>query len=298
MKSYNINKELKKKYIREFFGYMKNYSKGMSNNIHRSNWGKSPDFNNRRENILDTSPDKEQFYKHKLLTQKKGFKNYYSNENELNDMHLRGRKEYNIKYLKIEHKVNDIFISACYDNPQRDQYLKIINEKRRQNPDKIIEFIIPQFPMFPPLNPYQNMMNPYNQYGQYNPYMNMNMYMMPPPPQYFMQNPTANASKSESGNSNNSNQKSNNKNNNNNNKMETPENPNYNIIQGSNNNNQINVKINNTPNPNALLINNNDSKSNKSTRNSNSGNNIEENIHSSNTNTNSNNLNNINQSDD
>ena len=99
MKSYNINKELKKKYIREFFGYMKNYSKGMSNNIHRSNWGKYPDFNNRRENILDTSPDKEQFYKHKLLTQKKGFKNYYSNENELNDMHLRGRKEYNIKYI-------------------------------------------------------------------------------------------------------------------------------------------------------------------------------------------------------
>ena len=81
MKSYNnINKELKKKYIREFFGYMKNYSKGMSNNIHRTNWGKSPDINNRRENILDASPDKEQFYKHKILTHKKGFKNYYSNE--------------------------------------------------------------------------------------------------------------------------------------------------------------------------------------------------------------------------
>ena len=296
MKSYNnINKELKKKYIREFFGYMKNYSKGMSNNIHRTNWGKSPDINNRRENILDTSPDKEQFYKHKILTHKKGFKNYYSNENELNDMHLRGRKEYNIKYLKIEHKVNDIFISACYDYPQRDQYLKIINEKRRQNPDKIIEFIIPQFPMFPPLNPYQNMMNPYNQYGQYNPYMNM--YMMPPPPQYFMQNPNTNpnANKGDTGNSiSSSNKKSKNKNNNN---IETPENQNYNIIQGSNNNNQINVKINNTPNPNALLI-NNDSKSNKSTRNSNSGNNIEENIHSSNTNTNSNNLNNNIQSDD
>jgi len=286
MKSYNINKELKKKYIREFFGYMKNYSKGMSNNRHRTNWGKSPDFNNRRDNILDASPDKEQFYKHEILTQKKGFKNYYSNDNELNDMHLRGRKEYIIKYLKIEHKVNDIFISACYDNPQRDQYLKIINEKRRQNPDKIIEFIIPQFPMFPPLNPYQNMMNPYSQYGQYNPYMNMNMYMMPPPPQYLMQNPTPNINKND------------NKINNNN--IETPENQNYNIVQGSNNNNQINVKINNTPNPNSLLTNNNDSKSNKSTRNSNSGNNIEENIHSSNTNTNnnSNNLNNNNQSDD
>jgi len=298
MKSYNISKELKKKYIREFFGNMKNYSKGISNNIQRANWGKSPDFNNRRENILDASPDKEQFFKHKILTQKKGFKNYYSNDNELNDIHLRGRKIYNIKYLKIEHKVNDIFISACYDNPQRDQYLKIINEKRRQNPDKIIEFIIPQFPMFPPINPYQNMINPYNQYGQYSPYMNMNMYMMPPPPQYLMQNSIQNTNKSDSGNNFSSNKKSNDKINNN--KIETPENQNYNIIQGSNNNNQINVKINNTPNPNALLINNNDSKSNKSTRNSNSGNNIEENIHSSNTNTNnnSNNLNNNNQSDD
>jgi len=284
MKNYNINEELKKKYIREFFGYMKNYSKVMPNNRHRTNWGKSPDFNNRRDNILDASPDKEQFYKHKILTQKKGFKNYYSNDNDINDIHLRRRKEYNMKYLKIEHKVNDIFISAYYDNPQRDQYLKIINEKRRQNPDKIIEFIIPQFPMFPPLNPYQNMMNPYSQYGQYNPYMNMNMYMMPPPPQYLMQNPTPNINKND--------------NKINNNKIETPENQNYNIVQGSNNNNQINVKINNTPNPNALLINNNDSKSNKSTRNSNSGNNIEENIHSSNTNNNSNNLNNNNQSDD
>jgi len=298
MKSYNISKELKKKYIREFFGNMKNYSKGISNNIQRANWGKSPDFNNRRENILDASPDKEQFFKHKILTQKKGFKNYYSNDNELNDIHLRGRKIYNIKYLKIEHKVNDIFISACYDNSQRDQYLKIINEKRRQNPDKIIEFIIPQFPMFPPINPYQNMINPYNQYGQYSPYMNMNMYMMPPPPQYLMQNSIQNTNKSDSGNNFSSNKKSNDKINNN--KIETPENQNYNIIQGSNNNNQINVKINNTPNPNALLINNNDSKSNKSTRNRNSGNNIEENIHSSNTNTNndSNNLNNNNQSDD
>jgi hypothetical protein len=273
---------------------MKNYSKGMSNNIRRTNWGKSPDFNNRRENMLDTSPDKEQFCKHKILTQKKGFKNYYSNENELNDIHLIGRKEYNINYLKIEHKVNNIFISACYDNPQRDQYLKIINEKRRQNPDKIIEFIIPQFPIFPPLNPYQNMINPYNQYGQYNPYMNM--YMMPPPPQFFMQNPIPNDNKSDCGNNISSNKKSNNKINNN--EFETPENQNYNIIQESNNNNQINVKINNTPNPNALLINNNDSKSNKSIRNSNSGNNIEENIHSSNTNANSNNLNNNNQSDD
>jgi hypothetical protein len=247
MKSYNINKELKEKYFREFFRYMKNYSK-MSNNIHRPNWGKSPDFNNRRENILDTSPDKEQFYKHKILTQKKGFKNYYSNENELNDMHLKGRKEYNNKYLKIEYKVNDILISASYDNPQRDQFLKIINEKRRQNPDKIIEFIIPQFPMFPPLNPYQNMINPFNQYGQYNPYMNI--YMVPPPPHYYIQKPISNDNKSDSGNNISYNKNSNN--NISNHEIETPENQNYNLIQESNNNNQINIKINNTPNPNAL----------------------------------------------
>ncbi len=251
----NINKDLKKKYMRDFFGNMKNYT---NNNIRKENWEKSPDFN-RRDIILDSSPDKIDYYNRKILTYKKRFKNYYSNENNYN---INKKKEY--KYLKIENKINDIFISACYDTPQRDQYLKIINEKRKQNPDKIIEFLIPQFPsMFPSIQPYQNM---YTSYNQYNPYMNM--YMMPPPPQFSMQNP--NQILNNIPIQNNNNNIGNVQNNNNIEKTETPENPNIltqaQIIQ-QNNNNQINVKINNTPNPNALLLNNNEmnnSKSNKS----------------------------------
>ena len=286
-----INKELKKKYIKDFFGHMKNYSKENSNNIRRANWGKSPDLN-RRENILDLSPDKID-NNQKVLTLKKGYKNYYSNDNNI-------KKEY--KYLKIDKKVNDIFIPACYDTPQRNQYLNMINEKRKQNPDKIIEFLIPQFPPMFPMNPYQNMYQPYN---QYNPYMNM--YMMPPPPQYQIQNPQI-INNNIKNNNYNSGQKNNKKNNSNsnsgsiNNKIEkneyqTPEN--LNNINNFSNQINVNVKINNTPNPNALLFNNNDinnSKSNKSTGNSNSGNNIDANLHSSNNN--SNNNNNNNQSDD
>ena len=260
-----INKDLKKKYIRDFFGNMKNYT----NNIRRADWEKSPDLK-RRENILDTSPDKEDD-NHKILTYKKGIKNYYSNERDYKYNKLNKYKEY--KYLQIDNKVNDIFISACYDNPQRDQYLKLINEKRKQNPDKVIEFLIPQFPPMFPMTPYQNM------YSQYNPYINM--YMMPPPQ---MPNPMMNIM-----NNNNSPVQNANKNNNNTESNETPECQNtltQTQVMQLNNNNQINVKINNTPNPNALLINNNNDTNNSKSKNSsenasgNSGNhNIDANIH-------------------
>jgi hypothetical protein len=260
-----INKDLKKKYIRDFFGNMKNYT----NNIRRADWEKSPDLK-RRENILDTSPDKEDDNR-KILTYKKGIKNYYSNESDYKNNKLNKYKEY--KYLQIDNKVNDIFISACYDNPQRDQYLKLINEKRKQNPDKVIEFLIPQFPPMFPMTPYQNM------YSQYNPYMNM--YMMPPPQ---IPNPMMNIM-----NNNNNPVQNANKNNNNTESNETPECQNtltQTQVMQLNNNNQINVKINNTPNPNALLINNNNDTNNSKSKNSsenasgNSGNhNIDANIH-------------------
>ena len=270
-KNKNIDKDLKK-YMRDFFGNMKNYT----NNIRRANWEKSPDFNNRRDIILDSSPDKNEFLEQKVLTYKKGFKNYYTNEND-----LISNKKLGFKYLKIENKINELFISACYDNPQRDQYLKIINEKKKQNPDKIIEFLIPQFPsMFPPMQPFQNMYTSYNQYSPY-----MNMYMMPPPPQFSIQSPNPIIGGVQIQNINNNiNDKFQNNNIIENN--ETPENQNIltqTQIMQLNNNNQINVKINNTPNPNALLLNNielNNTKSNKSSGNlSNSGNNnIESNI--------------------
>ena len=253
----NINKDLKKKYIRDFFGNMKNYS----NNIRRENWEKSPDLN-RRENVLDTSPDKEDA-EHKILTYKKNIKNYYSNETDYKYNKFNKNKDY--KYLIIENKVNDIFISACYDNPQRDQYLKVINEKRKQNPDKVIEFLIPQFPPMFPMTPYQNM------YSQYNPYMNMNMYMMPPPQ---MPNPMMNIMSNSNNNpAQNVNINNSNKSNNNNNveNNETPDRQNsltQTQVMQLNNNNQINVKINNTPNPNALLINNNNDMNNSKSKNS------------------------------
>ena len=272
----NINKELKKKYIQEFFGNMKKYS----NNIRRANWEKSPDFN-RKENILDTSPEKTELYNQKVLTYKKGLKNYYTNDKDLNKY-----KNKIYRYLKIDNKVNDIFITACYDNPQRDQYLKIINEKRKENPDKIIEFLIPAFPpMFPSIQPFQNMYSPFN---QYNPNPFMNMYMMPQQPQFPMQtiNPIVNNLPIQNSNTNtNINENVNNNKISENNETPGIQNPlTPSQIMQLNNNNQINEKINNTPNPNSLLLNNNasDSRSNKSSDNlnSNSGNNnIDANIH-------------------
>ena len=158
----NINKELKNKYIKEFFGQMKNYSKNIENENRRNKMGKSPDFGTRK-NILDISPDKIDLQKN--LTYKRRTKNNYYNYNS----------SYN--YIKIESKINNIFISACYDNPQRDLFLKMINEKRKQNPDKIVQVL---FPQFPPMGYYPNL------YQQYNPYMNT--YILQDSQQFSTQN--------------------------------------------------------------------------------------------------------------
>ena len=63
-----INKELKKKYIKYFFGNIRNYN---NNNIRINNPGKSPDVA-KRKNILDSSPDKVEFYEKKIYTYKRG----------------------------------------------------------------------------------------------------------------------------------------------------------------------------------------------------------------------------------
>ena len=84
--------------------------------------------------------------------------------------------------IEFESKVVNLTINSCYDNPYRDQYLKFINEKRKKNPGKIVELIIPQFNnMFMPPYPF-----PY----QY-PYLNQNM-MMYPSPQYQASIPISN----------------------------------------------------------------------------------------------------------
>ena len=160
-----INKEMKKKYIKYFFGNMRNYN----NNIRANNPGKSPDIT-KRNNILDSSPDKIEYYEKKIYTYKKGARNNFS----------KTKNPYN--HLEMTSKVNDIYISSCYDNPQRDQIIKMINEKKKQNPNKIVEVLFTQFPN--PLPFYPEMYQPYN---QFNPYMNM--YMMPSPQNYQIQPP-------------------------------------------------------------------------------------------------------------
>ena len=163
-----INKELKKKYIKYFFGNIKNYN----NNIRTNNPGKSPDIT-KRKNILDSSPDKIEYYEKKIYTYKRGNKFNSSNKKTPNNL------------FQIESKVNDVYISSCYDNPQRDHIIKMVNEKRKQNPDKIVEVLFTQFPS--PVPFYSNMYQPY---GQYNPYM----YMMPSPNNYPIQPPMINPS--------------------------------------------------------------------------------------------------------
>ena len=163
----NINNEIKKKYMKIFFGNLKNYSK---NNKRKKNLENSPVFG-KRKNISDINLKKIENNNNnnnnnkKVYTYKKAIKNDYF------------KKKDSYKQLKVESRENNIFISACYNNPQRDFFLKIINEKKKQNPDKIIEFLLPQYPMMSSIPFYSNAYRPYN---QYNPYMNSNMINYPP----------------------------------------------------------------------------------------------------------------------
>lgn len=166
----SINED-KKKLYQYFFMNMKNYSKRSPNNLKRENLGKSPDFE-KRNNLFDMSQDND-INKQKILTYKKGMKNFYIN------------KKTSYYNLKITYEVNSIFIPASYDNPQREQFLKLINEKKKNNPDKVIEFLFPQIP--PTIYQLPFYSNLFPSYSQFNPYMN-NMYGMPTSFPYPLQN--------------------------------------------------------------------------------------------------------------
>ena len=155
-KNNNIEDTEIRKYLKSFFYNMKNYSKNSDNNNDNNNKN-----NNKKEN-KNSQVQNNYYINQKIYARKINTKNYISNNKT---------KEY-----ELDSKVSDFFISACYDNPQREQYLKIINEKKKQNPDKIVELIIPQFPISPFMQPYPNLYSPY-----------MNPYMMNPN-QFQMQN--------------------------------------------------------------------------------------------------------------
>ncbi len=240
----NINED-KKKLYQYFFMNMKNYSK-ISPKNRRENLGKSPDFE-KRNNLFDISQDND-LNKQKILTYKKGMKSFYLNK----------KTSYN--YLKINYEVNSIFIPACYDNPQREQFLQLINEKRKNNPDKVIEILFPQIP--PSIYQFPFYSNLYPSYNQFNPYMN-NMYGMPTSFPYSLQNSLNNI------------QNTNDYTNmmeNSNNIHDSLNNKEVNQL----NNNQLNNQVNNNINNNSSSINNfgmNNYSSHKSSGNiSNSGN--------------------------
>ena len=190
---YKKYKEMRKKYMKEFFGNMKHYSKKQDNNINnikRANSKDSETSDNRspettKRKIRNNIPISNNIV-HK--------KNRVMNNNGIN-RNLRNVYEIEKKDVEFESKVISISINSCYDNPYRDQYLKLINEKRKQNPGKEVEFIIPQFG-----NPYmQQFPSPY----PYNPYFNQNMYMYPPQFQVQpgIQNPKMNSKNSQELNS-------------------------------------------------------------------------------------------------
>ena len=246
-----INED-KKKLYQYFFMNMKNYSKKSVNSMKKENLAKSPDFE-KKNNLFDIIPEKNDFDKQKIKTYKKGMNNYYINK----------RTSYN--YLKITFEVNSIFIPACYNNPQRDQFLKLINEKRKDNPDKVIEFLFPQIaPSMYQIPFYPNL---YPSYNQFNPYMN-NIYGMPTQFSYPLNNSINNIQNIQNINdTNNLNENTNNIHDSLNKKE---------VIQLNNNNIQVNNQQNNNLNNNSSSINNivmNNYSSHKSSGNiSNSGN--------------------------
>ena len=168
--------DLRRKYFGAFVGKMKHYSKKLDNNIKRADSKDSetsgdisPEtIKRRKRNNIPTSSSNI-IQKKKIIANSNGINRDLRNEYEIEQINRNFSFEF-------ESKVANVSINKCYDNPYRDQYLKIINEKKKQNPGKIVEFIIPQF-----TTPFLQSYMPPN---QYNPYLNQNMYMYPP--QYQM----------------------------------------------------------------------------------------------------------------
>ena len=177
------DKALQKKYLKIFFGNMNHYSKKIENNIKRASSKDSEtsddrpetikrNINNNKRNNIPTSSN---------ILQKKIRSMNISSSNNKNNMNNNINKNLRRAYeldqrdqeIRFESKVVNLTINSCYDNPYRDQYLKFINEKRKKNPGKIVELIIPQYNnMFIPPFPFQY---------QYNPYLNQNMFMYQSP---------------------------------------------------------------------------------------------------------------------
>ena len=177
------DKALQKKYLKIFFGNMNHYSKKIENNIKRASSKDSEtsddrpetikrNINNNKRNNIPTSSN---------ILQKKIRSMNISSSNNKNNMNNNINKNLRRAYeldqrdqeIRLESKVVNLTINSCYDNPYRDQYLKFINEKRKKNPGKIVELIIPQYNnMFIPPFPFQY---------QYNPYLNQNMFMYQSP---------------------------------------------------------------------------------------------------------------------
>ena len=178
------DKDLQKKYFKILVGNMNHYSKKIENNIKRATSKDSETSDDRpdtikrikRNNNIPTSSN---------IIQKKSRAVNLNSLNSNNNINKNLRKVYEIEQrdreLEFESNVVNLTINSCYDNPYRDQYLKFINEKRKKNPGKIVELIIPQF---------NNMyMPPYPLPYQY-PFLNQNMYMYPPSQYHPTSTPT------------------------------------------------------------------------------------------------------------
>ena len=173
------DKALQKKYLKIFFGNMNHYSKKIENNIKRASSKDSDTSDDRPEttkrniniNKRNNIPTSSNIIQKKIRSININNSNNKNNVN--NNINKNLRRAYELdqrdQEIQLESKVVDLTINSCYDNPYRDQYLKYINEKRKKNPGKIVELIIPQYNnMFMPPFPFQY---------QYNPYLNQNMFM-------------------------------------------------------------------------------------------------------------------------
>ena len=161
------DKALRKKYLKIFFGNINHYSKKIKNNIKRAT-SKDSETSDDRQDTVKRNNRNNNITTSSNIIQKK---NRPININYNHNINKNLRRVYDIDKrngeIELESKVVNLTINSCYDNPYRDQYLKFINEKRKKNPGKIVELVIPQFNnnMYMPPFPYQY------------PYLNQNMYM-------------------------------------------------------------------------------------------------------------------------
>ena len=195
-----ILSEKDRTFLKRYFAILKKYNKHLDPTSEESKKNSkkqqakskiSSNINDLQNNSTTTTATQYDYYSKKSIVKSKGkefikrlkvYKNDYNSEASYTPIVVKKdtAKNKNPQNYMTESvcSAESFSINSAYDNPYRMHYLHIVNEKKRQNPNKIFEFLAPNFPqpfIYPPSGisyhiqpPPQYSFNPYPNFAAQN----------------------------------------------------------------------------------------------------------------------------------